>query len=469
MFGRQLCYVSLHRTLPECLSDLAFDRTVGSAARSDPSRFNRARWAARGLHRRDADDQCTIALRRLMPSGNSSSLVNPSRLGMEKAVDWYLAEVALVPVDEIPVEDSSLGGILAAYEAIAQTTRDAWRAVNGDDDETMTAQDMISNAHDTQWQKLATIVAVSADLPRPVKLCELGLPLIDRRINLRPEQILGCALPWLPLQENLDRVELGWNLYVRPEYRRRGIGRALLEAAETWGRQHGRSKFIAGSSHRIGDGPDALRPTQGELAIAPDAGTAFATSMGYQLAQTERHSVQDITATNLELARQYAPADEAYELHTFVGDTPEQLRPAVIHLHIDMQDAPTGEIEAEAEFWDEARLQEFEADIGRRSESVTTIAIEKASGEPGGYTHLVRHFSNPNVVYQWDTVVNRAHRGHGLGLSLKATTLLAAHEQWPQAERIHTWNASENDYMWRVNEKLGYRTSSVEAVWQKQA
>jgi len=42
-----------------------------------------------------------------------------------------------------------------------------------------------------------------------------------------------------------------------------------------------------------------------------------------------------------------------------------------------------------------------------------------------------------------------------------------AAQRWPDVERVHTWNASENDHMWRINESLGYRTAWVDAIWQK--
>lgn len=71
------------------------------------------------------------------------------------------------------------------------------------------------------------------------------------------------------------------------------------------------------------------------------------------------------------------------------------------------------------------------------------------------------------MVEQWNTVVSRPHRGHGLGLALKQANLLLLAERWPQAERVHTWNASENDHMWAINKQLGYRTASIAAGWLK--
>ena len=187
------------------------------------------------------------------------------------------------------------------------------------------------------------------------------------------------------------------------------------------------------------------------------------------MAQVERHSVQDLSSANLEIARQNSVPDAAYELHTYLGQTPSELRPAMLRLRENMStDVPTGDVPAEGQSWDEDRLRDAETTLLAHSDSVTTIATHSETGEPGGYTQLVRPHENEKVVYQSDTIVNKAHRGHRLGLALKSATLLAAREAWPQAERIHTWNAAENDHMWRVNQLLGYQTSSVEAIWQKQ-
>jgi hypothetical protein len=53
--------------------------------------------------------------------------------------------------------------------------------------------------------------------------------------------------------------------------------------------------------------------------------------------------------------------------------------------------------------------------------------------------------------------VVRDHRGHRLGLLLKAGMLLWLAETEPQLESVDTWNAESNDHMIAVNEQLGYR------------
>lgn len=66
--------------------------------------------------------------------------------------------------------------------------------------------------------------------------------------------------------------------------------------------------LTAGSGHRLGTGPGALRAKEGELMLQPDASSDFALRHGLKWVQTFRHSVQDVSANNLELARRYAKA-----------------------------------------------------------------------------------------------------------------------------------------------------------------
>ncbi|HTU06644.1 MAG TPA: GNAT family N-acetyltransferase, partial [Trebonia sp.] len=70
----------------------------------------------------------------------------------------------------------------------------------------------------------------------------------------------------------------------------------------------------------------------------------------------------------------------------------------------------------------------------------------------------------PSWGYQGLTAVTRPHRGHRLGLLVKAAMLDWLAEAEPALERIQTGNAASNAFMIEVNETLGYRL--LEPAWQ---
>ena len=73
----------------------------------------------------------------------------------------------------------------------------------------------------------------------------------------------------------------------------------------------------------------------------------------------------------------------------------------------------------------------------------------------------------PTLAYQHDTRVVRAHRGHRLGLLLKADMMRWLAVAEPQVESIDTWNAETNQHMIEVNERLGYRARGRQLEFQR--
>jgi RimJ/RimL family protein N-acetyltransferase len=65
----------------------------------------------------------------------------------------------------------------------------------------------------------------------------------------------------------------------------------------------------------------------------------------------------------------------------------------------------------------------------------------------------------PGWGHQQITAVTRQHRGHRLGLLVKAAMLEWLAETEPRLERIETYNAGSNQYMIAINEALGYAAS----------
>jgi GNAT superfamily N-acetyltransferase len=131
-------------------------------------------------------------------------------------------------------------------------------------------------------------------------------------------------------------------------------------------------------------------------------------------------------------------------------------------------DMPLGELALEEEHWDADRLRE---DTARRRESgrrlVETAARHRPTGRLVGFTQVSVADEEPTLGHQEDTLVLSEHRGHGLGLRLKAANALLLHETMPEVTTIRTWNADDNAPMLAVNERLGYALDAYARQWQK--
>ena len=161
-------------------------------------------------------------------------------------------------------------------------------------------------------------------------------------------------------------------------------------------------------------------------------------------------------------------AGSAYRTLSWVGATPPEHREAMAALMARMStDVPSGELEIEAEVWDADRVADRDRvalSMGRIP--MCTVAQEASSGQLVAYTYLEGMSDKPAVIYQEDTLVHAEHRGHRLGMLVKAQNLLEMARYAPQARRVHTWNAGENHHMLAINTALGFRVSSVEGAWQ---
>jgi len=96
----------------------------------------------------------------------------------------------------------------------------------------------------------------------------------------------------------------------------------------------------------------------------------------------------------------------------------------------------------------------------------TTAAVHSASGELAAYTQMGGTPETPGRLNQYDTFVRRSHRGHRLGIAVKAPNLRALQANLAQPAALHTWNAPENAPMIAVNDKLGFRPVAQRTQWE---
>ena len=253
---------------------------------------------------------------------------------------------------------------------------------------------------------------------------------------------------------NYDNLDLAWlGLDIHPDHRRRGHGTAALDAAYPICREMG-------------------RPLLGIDGWESEQTNGFATAIGFELksqAINRRQRLSELPAGLVDKLYDDALAQAGdYELLRFAGRTPDELIGEVARLTDAINDAPLDDLEFEDEVFSPERIRAYEhsqRESGFRFRRL--VARHRATGELAGHTVVTVDSERPELGDQHDTAVARAHRGHRLGVLLKAGMLRWLAEEEPQLETIDTWNAESNDHMIFVNELLGYRVMGRELQFQR--
>ena len=262
---------------------------------------------------------------------------------------------------------------------------------------------------------------------------------------------VACADVELPHWDNRD---LAWvNINVAPDRRRRGHGSALMRHALDLVRSIGRTK--AGTDGFEGHGA-----------------AEFAAAHGFEMAAVEVCRVlspKDVPPGLYdELCASVLPAAADYELVRWTGRTPPDLLPAVTEMTAAINDAPYDDLDLEYDVYTPERIVSYEsAVIDGGNRLYRLLAQHRRSGDLVGHTVVAVDAENPRIAHQHDTSVVRAHRGHRLGLLLKAEMMRWLAETEPEIEYLDTWNAESNDHMVAVNDRLGLRGVGRELAFQR--
>jgi GNAT superfamily N-acetyltransferase len=251
---------------------------------------------------------------------------------------------------------------------------------------------------------------------------------------------VGVGIVEIPLKDNLSLAYI--NVHVLPANRRQGHGRALVDAIAGVAGEYDRTALFAEARWDVGEeGSD---------------NTAFAEALGFELDLVDAHRVLDLPAHLPE-----APVRDGYTLHTWCGPCPEEWIDQYANLlSVIVQEAPSGEFPLENEFFDAARVRSDEELVAKRGRVMQVSVALSPEGELAGHTQLSFPEAGQPDVFQWDTLVLRVHRGHGLGLSLKVHAMDASKDLLEGRKFIHTYNAASNGPMIAVNELMGFRLAA---------
>lgn len=273
----------------------------------------------------------------------------------------------------------------------------------------------------------------------------------DAVVAVDGDDILGAGIAFSATTDNLH---LSWLVpWVEPEHRRRGIGSAVLAGLVAICRADDRTDLVMETAYPFERRED--HPYR-----------RFAEKNGFSLANTEIRRVRTLPVADVDLeslAAEAALHHRGYRIETFEDPIPDELLPSLCAVHNRLAvDAPGGDLTFEPEGLTPQLVRVHEDQRRRQGRrKVSTLAISK-SGEVVAYSDLVIPPGDLPNVWQWGTLVHADHRGHRLGMAIKARGLLELQKRvGPERTRVLTCNAEQNGYMISINERLGFRPVEV--------
>ncbi|MDQ3166037.1 MAG: GNAT family N-acetyltransferase [Actinomycetota bacterium] len=264
-------------------------------------------------------------------------------------------------------------------------------------------------------------------------------------VRSRDDDVVGTMVAHTPAYDNRHVLDLG--IRVAPEHRRHGIGAALLDVAQTYAVDHGRTTVLA-------EVVEPLATAQGS-----SAGSRFAQAAGFGVGMVENHRIIELPVSDerLQALEDHAAARRnGYQLVEFGARCPPEYvdRFCAAQSRF-LHEAPLGDLDVEPEVWTPERLAEAEVRRVRQGRDSLSVLAIAPDGAVAGYTQLVVPPTDDGRVAQADTLVLPDHRGHRLGLAMKLRNLRRLQEHWPDRTYVGTWNAEGNAAMLAVNAALG--------------
>ncbi|MFI6339289.1 GNAT family N-acetyltransferase [Streptomyces sp. NPDC050535] len=246
-------------------------------------------------------------------------------------------------------------------------------------------------------------------------------------------------------QEHLAELEIA----VHPGERRQGVGGLLLDAAVAAARSEGRRSLVAQAE----DG---------------SPGDLFLAARGFRrvLALTYAR----LTLPDVDLARITQIAQHphpGYELTHWDGAVPPGQARSFADSRRAMDDMPMEGTDYGSVVWDVERVLSAAEAIARRGESLHTVAaVDRSDGSIVGFSELVVPGDGRGDGQHYGTGVLPEHRGHGLGLRMKAESIRQARLRHPELAGLLTDTADSNAPMLHINDALGYLPTHKAAEYQ---
>ncbi|MET8859097.1 GNAT family N-acetyltransferase [Streptomyces sp. NPDC004579] len=259
---------------------------------------------------------------------------------------------------------------------------------------------------------------------------------------------VGSAFLGLSGRKGQDhRAEL--EIAVHPAERRAGVGGALLAAALTAAREDGRRSLVA-------------RVTAGS------PGEPFLAAQGFRPVLALTFACLALPDLDLAAVTEIAERPHpGYALTSWEGVVPTELAHTFADSRRAMDDMPMEGSDHGFDAWDVERVVAVAEAVLARGEALHTVAVvDRSDGSVVGFSELVVPGDGRGNAQHYGTGVLPEHRGHGLGLWMKAESIRGARLRYPELSGLLTDTADSNTYMIGINEALGYRPTHRELEYR---
>jgi mycothiol synthase len=266
------------------------------------------------------------------------------------------------------------------------------------------------------------------------------------------EQIVARAqVTCLNREDNRQLAQVA--IQVRPEHRRRRLGRRLLAPVAARMRESGRTLLM------------------GETFARMPGGAAFMERLGAKRGMETHVHQLEIAALDLDRMREWqrraGERAAGFELAVWEGPYPEADLPAICDLIQVMNTQPVGDLRIEKQTVTPEQLKEVDRVLAiRGTRRWTVIVREKATGRFAGFTDAYWAPRTPDILQQGNTGVFPQFRGLGLGRWLKAAMIDRVLSDGPSVKFVRTSNADSNDAMLKINREMGFEAYLSRTVWQ---
>ena len=238
---------------------------------------------------------------------------------------------------------------------------------------------------------------------------------------------------------------------VHPDHRRKGLGRALFrEFVAACEGQHPKLLFMGMTNDRAPSGGEFLRRAGAQ------PGLPMKTNQ-LDLASVDRTKIAEWAQI----------ASPGYRLERVDQAVPARLIKPYIASSAGMNDAPKGDLNFGDWILTEEQIRDREdwfKQVGVQWWLI--VAVHVATGEGAGFTDVTYDPKQPWVIWQQGTATAPGHRGHKLGLWMKAAMLDRILRERLEAKYIRTGNANTNAQMLGINTQLGFTVAWQSILWQ---